>query len=170
MVNTNGFSSRHNIASIVKTFAIAIMLFIATSMMTLGLASAQSTGTCSISSSILGSLGLPSGFTPSPIECQICSLYNTIHSIVFVLALLLFILGGVMYAVSHILPGKAKGEFQGYAWAMIIGGVIAVIIVVAAPFVLNSVVNSSSTSTSTLLNGQTGGIASVCSGIGGSFL
>ncbi len=167
MVNTNGFSSRHNIAGIAKIFGIVIMLFIATSVTALGMASAQtsqiSCATSSIGSSVTGNTG-------SAIICQICNLYNTIHSIVFVLALLLFIFGGVMYAVAHILPGKAKGEFQGYAWAMIIGGIIAVIIVIAAPFVLNSVVSTGGTSTSTILSGQTGGIAGACGALGGSFL
>lgn len=162
MVNTNGFSSRHNIAGIAKIFGIVIMLFIATSVMALGMASAQTSQiSCATSST---------GNTGSAIICQICNLYNTIHSIVFVLALLLFIFGGVMYAVAHILPGKAKGEFQGYAWAMIIGGIIAVIIVIAAPFVLNSVVSTGGTSTSTILSGQTGGIAGACGALGGSFL
>ncbi len=52
----------------------------------------------------------------------------------------------------------------------IIGGIIAVIIVIAAPFVLNSVVSTGGTSTSTLLSGQTGGIAGACGALGGSFL
>ncbi len=67
---------------------------------------------------------------------DICNLYNTVHTIIFILGLALIILGAVMYALSNVIPGSQKGAFQGYGVGMIMGGIIGVIIAVIAPFIL----------------------------------
>ncbi len=81
----------------------------------------------SVSSSIPG--------TQSAIT-DICNLYTTVHTIIFILGLALIILGAVMYALSNVIPGSQKGAFQGYGVGMIMGGIIGVIIAVIAPFIL----------------------------------
>jgi hypothetical protein len=72
----------------------------------------------------------------------LCTVFNTVRNIIFLLGLTLMILGGAIYAGANIMPSSSKGGFQGYGMAMIIGGVVGVAIAVAAPFVLNLLVSS----------------------------
>jgi hypothetical protein len=65
-----------------------------------------------------------------------CNIYNTISTFIFILALMLMVLGGAIYAGAHLLPAQSRGQFQGYAMGMVIGGVIGVIIVIAAPYII----------------------------------
>jgi hypothetical protein len=57
-----------------------------------------------------------------------------VRSIVGILALALFMLGGVLYATSHFLPTNMefKKSLSAWATAMIIGGVIGLVIVLIA--------------------------------------
>lgn len=72
----------------------------------------------------------------------ICLVFNTVRNIIFLLGLTLMILGAALYAGANIMPAQAKGGFQGYGMAMIIGGVVGVAIAVAAPFVLNLILSA----------------------------
>lgn len=72
----------------------------------------------------------------------LCTVFNTVRNIIFLLGLTLMILGGAIYAGANIMPSSSKGGFQGYGMAMIIGGVVGVAIAVAAPFVLNLLISS----------------------------
>ena len=71
----------------------------------------------------------------SSLSVTICGLVSTVRNIVGALALVLFIIGGVMYAISHFIPTSVKfrEELQGWSTAMIIGGVIGLVIVIVAP-------------------------------------
>lgn len=80
----------------------------------------------------------------------LCSLVNTIQDAVFIVALALLTLGGALYAIAHILPGQTKGALQGYGMGMIIGGVVGVILVALAPFVVTTLVGQAATSTQPL--------------------
>jgi hypothetical protein len=93
----------------------------------------------------------------------LCTVFNTVRNIIFLLGLTLMILGGALYAGATIMPGQSKGSFQGYGMSMIIGGVIGVAIAVAAPFVLNLVVSAGGTAGGSIIASQgTGsGISSV---------
>jgi uncharacterized membrane protein required for colicin V production len=99
----------------------------------------------------------------------LCNIYNQVSTIIFVLAITLMVVGGAIYAGSHLLPAQTRGQFQGYAMGMIVGGVIGVIIVIAAPFIIGQLekVNQSanSNSGSTDLNTPTG---NPCAGVTGS--
>ena len=86
----------------------------------------------------------------SNVIAPICSIYGAVHTAIFILGLTLMILGGALYAGSHMMPGSSKGSIQGYGMGMILGGVIGVIIAIAAPYILG------------LLTGNTN-IASTCS-------
>ena len=72
-----------------------------------------------------------------------CSLYSTIHAVLFVVGLTLIIVGAALYAGSHILPGGLKGSAQGYGMGMIVGGVVGVILALAAPFILSTITGNS---------------------------
>lgn len=73
------------------------------------------------------------GLTTS-LSAQLCNIVNGIRAVVGILALALFLLGGVMYAVSHFLPGDVEIKKSMTAWstAMITGGIIGLIIVLLA--------------------------------------
>jgi hypothetical protein len=71
-----------------------------------------------------------------PAQNAICSVYNTVEGIIFILGLTLMILGGAVYAGSHVMPGQTRGTIQGYAMGMLLGGVIGVIIAMLAPYLI----------------------------------
>lgn len=84
-----------------------------------------------------------------------CELYNTIHTVILFVGLALIIVGAALYAGSHVLPGNLKSNAQGYGMGMIVGGIVGVILALAAPLILgvisgNYSVASQCTSVSTL--------------------
>ena len=83
----------------------------------------------------------------SGVTSQICGIVNTIRTVVGVLAIALFIAGGAIYAVAHLLPaaGNVRAGAQGWSMAMIVGGVIGLVLVIIAPFIVNMVVGFSGT-------------------------
>ncbi len=120
-------------------------------------------------------IGTGSGQASSTILNTICSVFNTIKSVIFILGLALMVLGGAVYAGANLMPSQSRGAFQGYGMAMVIGGIIGVAIAVAAPFILNTIVSasggsgqqivSSSGSVSGLLGGTSGvNAADICAG------
>ncbi|MEM3416231.1 MAG: hypothetical protein QW719_02755, partial [Candidatus Micrarchaeaceae archaeon] len=58
------------------------------------------------------------------LSSQLCGIINGINTIVGTIALVMFLIGGVLYAIAHFLPtaGQVKGSLQGWAMGMIIGG------------------------------------------------
>jgi hypothetical protein len=66
----------------------------------------------------------------------ICSVYLTVHTVVFVLGLTLLILGAALYAGGNIAPGNLKGSIQGYGMGMIVGGIVGVMLAIIAPWLL----------------------------------
>lgn len=86
-----------------------------------------------------GSSGTGSGTTgvaaANCVLVQLISAYNVVQTGIFVVGLLLMLIGGALYAASHILPGQTKGTLQGYAMGMIMGGVAGVIIAILAPYI-----------------------------------
>lgn len=76
----------------------------------------------------------------SGVSSAICTIFRDITSVIFVLALTLVILGGTLYAGANLLPAQTKGAMQGYGMSMVVGGVVGIIIVLAAPFILNQVI------------------------------
>ena len=92
-----------------------------------------------------GGVGLGSGNNQgvSSIQSTLCNIYNDIKTVIFVLALALMVLGGALYGGAHIMPASSRGSIQGYGFAMIMGGIIGLIIVLAAPFIINTIVGAS---------------------------
>jgi hypothetical protein len=77
------------------------------------------------------------------ISSTLCSVFDTIKNVIFILALTLMVLGGSLYAGANLTPSNLKGQFQGYGMGMILGGIVGVIIVLAAPYILGLIINSS---------------------------
>jgi hypothetical protein len=88
------------------------------------------------------------------INSSLCDVVNGIRNIVGVLSLALFLLGGVLYAVSHFLPQSLEFKKSLTTWstAMIIGAVIALVIVLAAKPLLTMIVNIAGSSGGSALN------------------
>ncbi len=112
-------------------------------------------GFLSIATAQFGGIGTGTSSGVSTVEGTLCSIYFAIHSLVFVIALVLIVLGGILYAGAHMVPGETRGKLQGYSWTMIIGGIVGIVIVLLAPYLVGLFANSS---------GTTGFSASVCSG------
>lgn len=77
----------------------------------------------------------------STLSSTFCGIVNTVRSIISLFALVMFLAGGVLYAVAHFLPttGQLKGSMQGWALGMILGGIVGIVLVVIAPSVVNMV-------------------------------
>lgn len=78
----------------------------------------------------------------SPLESSVsqvlCGIVGFIRAIVGVLALALFILGGVLYAVGHFLPaaGQLRVNMQGWAMGLIFAGIVALVLfIIAQPLI-----------------------------------
>ncbi len=84
----------------------------------------------------------------------LCAFYSTIMNVIFILAVLLMVLGGALYAGSTIMPAQLKGQLQGYAYGMLMGGVVGLIIVLAGPYILKMIVGTSSTVSTTGCTGS----------------
>ena len=85
--------------------------------------------------------GGSSGSVIQTITSQLCGIVNGVRTTIGVIALVMFLVGGVLYAVGHFLPtaGQIKASIQGWAMGMVLGGVIGVILVIIAPFIIGIV-------------------------------
>ena len=77
----------------------------------------------------------------SSISASLCGIVGSIKTIVGVLAILLFIAGGTLYAGAHMLPaaGNMRGNLQGWSMGMIVGGVVGLILVILAQPILGMI-------------------------------
>jgi len=89
------------------------------------------------------------------VSSSLCSIITTIQTVVGVIALALFILGGAMYAIAHMLPaaGNLRGNLQGWSLGMIVGGIVGLIIVLIAPGLINVIINAAGTTSVSNISG-----------------
>ena len=78
------------------------------------------------------------------IQNTLCSVVAGVQEVVGVIAILLFVLGGVMYAIAHMMPsaGQLRGNLQGWSMGMIVGGIVGLILVLLAPGIVGFIVSS----------------------------
>ncbi len=106
---------------------------------------------------ILGSMmlfGFVNASNPSPtaggapltgasgnVVSALCGIVNTISTVIAIFSLVMFILGGTLYALAHFLPaaGNFRSGLQGWGMGMIIGGIVALILFIAAPYIVTTV-------------------------------
>ena len=64
-----------------------------------------------------------STFNTAPVQQTLCNVISAVQEVVGVVAILLFVLGGVMYAIAHMMPsaGQLRGNLQGWSMGMIVG-------------------------------------------------
>ncbi len=84
---------------------------------------------------------------------QLCGVVEGIRTVIGFIALVMFLVGGVLYAGGHFMPaaGNIKSSMQGWAMGMIVGGVLGIVLVILAPYIVNTIINFSSAT------GNTGG-------------
>ena len=70
----------------------------------------------------------------STISVTLCGLVDGVRSIIGALAIVLFLIGGVLYATAHFLPTSLeyRKSLIGWAQAMIVGGIIGLVVVLLA--------------------------------------
>jgi hypothetical protein len=92
--------------------------------------------TTSLVYTVFGDSGLVSS-----LSITFCGFVTGIRTIIGIIALCLFLIGGVMYAIAHFLPSSLdyRKNLMGWATAMIVGGVIGLVIVVLAQPLVNMI-------------------------------
>lgn len=85
------------------------------------------------------------GTGAASITTALCGIIQGIALVIGVLAVFMFILGGVLYAFAHFLPaaGNLKGSMQGWGIGMLMGGIIMLILYVLAPFIVGKIISLS---------------------------
>ncbi len=83
------------------------------------------------------------GYLGNTIKSQICPVYFAANNIIFVLALLLLILGSMLYATGKVFPAIISANVQSYGMWMLVGGVAGAAISVSAPYILSAVTGAS---------------------------
>ncbi len=91
-------------------------------------------------------LSVPVAAQATALTTALCGIVTQVQEVIFFIALALMIIGGSLYAAAHMLPAQQRGALQGYGMGMIIGGVVGVILVLVAPYVLNMILTNSAAS------------------------
>jgi hypothetical protein len=70
------------------------------------------------------------------VSSVLCGVISFIKTIATVLAIAMFVVGGILYAIGNILTGSMKQSAHAWAQGLIIGGIVAIVlIIIAAPLV-----------------------------------
>ena len=80
--------------------------------------------------------------TAATISAVVCSIYGVITGIMPILALLSFVLAGVMYAAGQFFGAEMKAKAQGYAMSLLVGAFIALIITILGPTIVKAMWNT----------------------------
>ncbi len=80
----------------------------------------------------------------STINEQLISLVNMLRSIVPVISLGLFVFAGIVYAIGQVFDVQTRQKAQNWSMAMIVGGIIGIIIVIIAPWLVDFLLGFSS--------------------------
>jgi drug/metabolite transporter (DMT)-like permease len=67
----------------------------------------------------------------------LCKIIGTIKAIATVLGVAMFVVGGILYAIGNILTGGMKQTAHAWAQGLIIGGVVAIVLVIIAEPLVN---------------------------------
>ena len=103
--------------------------------------------------SIVASLLAPLAYAQnavSNVQDILCSVINTVSDILSILALMMFILGGTLYAFAHVLPatGNIRANLQGWGLGMLMGGIISLILYIIAPYIVDKLIGVSNSNPS----------------------
>ena len=105
--------------------------------------------------SVMSIMSLSFAQAPSTIiSSSFCNIINNVRIVVGVISLVLFVLGGVLYAIAHLMPaaGNLRGNLQGWSLGMVVGGIIGLIIVIIAPGIISVIASSGGLGNGALTN------------------
>ncbi|MDE1847494.1 MAG: hypothetical protein KGH61_00910 [Candidatus Micrarchaeota archaeon] len=96
-----------------------------------------------------GNPSTATGAQVGTLTSQLCGIVNGVRTIIGVLALVMFLVGGVLYSAAHFMPaaGQIKANMQGWSMGMILGAVVGVILVILAPIIVNHLISFDSSIT-----------------------
>ncbi|MGC9132755.1 MAG: hypothetical protein ACP5HJ_03950 [Candidatus Micrarchaeia archaeon] len=88
---------------------------------------------------IIGIVALSMVFaqTPEQVSSVLCNIVKGIKSVVTVIAVAMFVVGGVLYAIGNLLTGSMKQSAHGWAQGLIIGGLVGIVLVIIAQPIVN---------------------------------
>ena len=79
----------------------------------------------------------------SGISKQLCQLKQLILGIIPTIALIMFLLAGLVYAAGQTFGAEMKAKAQGWAMSLLVGGIVGIIIAVIAPLLVDTFVGMS---------------------------
>jgi len=77
----------------------------------------------------------------SGIAAQLCQIKSLIVGIIPTIALIMFLLAGLVYAAGQTFGAEMKAKAQGWAMSLLVGGIVGIIIAVLAPLLVNVFIN-----------------------------
>jgi len=96
--------------------------------------------------SLLGITFVQAAGTSTDVSSTLCGVVGIIKGIAAVLAVAMFVIGGILYAIGNILTGQMKQSAHGWAQGLIIGGVVAIILIGIAQPLVNLVASAAGVS------------------------
>jgi hypothetical protein len=75
--------------------------------------------------------------TPSELSSALCTAVKTIKASVTIIAVAMFVVGGLLYAIGNLLTGSMKQSAHGWAQSLLIGGIVGIILVILAQPLVN---------------------------------
>ncbi|MGC9132767.1 MAG: hypothetical protein ACP5HJ_04015 [Candidatus Micrarchaeia archaeon] len=75
--------------------------------------------------------------TPSELSSALCNAVGIIKASVTIIAVAMFVVGGLLYAIGNLLTGGMKQSAHGWAQSLIIGGIVGIILVLLAQPLVN---------------------------------
>lgn len=79
--------------------------------------------------------------TVTAITTALCGIRSLIIGIVPTISLILILLAGLAYAAGQAFGAETKAKAQGWAMSMLVGGIIGILLVIIAPFVVDTFAN-----------------------------
>jgi len=86
---------------------------------------------------VFASLVFATSSVASTVNEQLISLVNMLRSVVPVISLGLFVFAGIVYAIGQVFDAQTRQKAQNWSMAMIVGGIIGIIIVLIAPWLVD---------------------------------
>ncbi len=86
------------------------------------------------------------------ISTVLCNIVTTVQDVLSILALMMFILGGTLYAFAHVLPatGNLRSSLQGWGMGILMGGIISLVLYIIAPYIINSLMAAGGSTNQTI--------------------
>jgi acyl-CoA synthetase (AMP-forming)/AMP-acid ligase II len=81
-------------------------------------------------------------FTPEAVSTLLRNIITAIKGVAAVLAIAMFVVGGILYAIGNMLTGGMKQSAHGWAQGLIIGAIVAIILIIIAEPLVYAIANA----------------------------